>query len=105
MVIERRKHKRAKAPKVQIATYNDSKPIYGRVHDIDPDGMCIKLDTVPTVHNTIDIILRMFKKDLRFRGNIVRFDQKNSTVFVAMLFDWVKTPSESKMYLDMYLNQ
>jgi hypothetical protein len=104
MIEDRRKHNRIKAPKVQVATYTDLGPLYGKVHDIDPDGMCAKLDVTP-LNEEVDVIIRMNKKDLMFRANVIRSERKGEQVFVAMLFDWNRTSVTSKYYLQKYLEQ
>lgn len=104
MIEERRKHQRSKAPKVQVATYTDLGPLYGKVHDIDPDGMCAKLDVTP-LNEEVDVTIRINKKDLMFRANIIRSERKGEQVFVAMLFDWDRSPIESKNYLNIYLGK
>jgi hypothetical protein len=104
MIEDRRKHNRIKAPNVQIATYTELGPLYGKIHDIDPDGICVTLDATPE-DNPIDIIVRMNKKDLQFRANIIRSQREGDQVFVAMLFDWNRTSVTSKYYLQKYLEQ
>jgi hypothetical protein len=104
MIEDRRKHNRIKAPKVQVATYTDLGPLYGKVHDIDPDGMCAKLDVTP-LNEKVDVTIRVNKKDLTFRANVIRSERKGEQVFVAMLFDWDRTPIESKNDLNIYLGK
>jgi hypothetical protein len=108
---ERRKHVRVKAPTVSIAAITGDTlsaavgrgVLFGRIYDIDPDGMCATMDTELPVGKSMELILRLFKMDLRFSVEIIRSDKSDTVTFVAFSFDWEKTPSENKVFLEQFL--
>lgn len=104
MIEERRKYKRYTAPKVSLAVHTDIGPLFGRIHDISHESVCATLDATPE-GNPVDLILRMFKKDLKFTANVIRSTREGERVYVAMLFDWNNSPIENRSYLDKFFNE
>ncbi len=109
---ERRKLTRISAPKVSIAAVADNtmsaaigrKVLFGRVRDINSEAICASLDIDLPSGKEFDLILRLFKMDLQFRGKIIRSDKAGDIVFVAFKFDWDKTADVNKDYLQQYLD-
>ena len=108
---ERRRIPRIVAPKVSIAAVTDNtmsaaigrKILFGRIRDINNEAMCASLDVELPPGKNIDIIVRLFKQDLKFRGEIIRSDKTGELIFVAFKFDWKNTPEISKENLQKYL--
>jgi hypothetical protein len=111
ITVERRKHNRIKTPKISFAAITvkelsmivNKKVVFGRVYDIDPDGLCVTSDTLLPEGKNIELILRLFKKDVKFNGNIIRANKEHDTTFLAFLFNWKNTPEQSKEFLQKFL--
>ena len=104
---ERRKYVRVKDPTVSLAAYlklpENKSIMFGKIHDLDPDGICVKFDKDIPSGQPLEFILRLFKKDIKFSGNVIRSNKEDDTNYIALLFDWDKTSESSKQYLEKYL--